>query len=94
MSTKSRRVIHGGAVMRAKIQAECTPKRAADAMRIDRAEAEAWSIQIKAYSERCWRSPLRDWRYEFALADAYLRESDAALPSCHAGTGSRPAALS
>ena len=42
MSTKSRQVIYGGAVIGAKIRAE-------GAREADRAEAEAWSIRIKAF---------------------------------------------
>jgi hypothetical protein len=50
MSTKSRQTIFGGAIIGAKIRAEGARKHAADAIReADRAEAEAWSIQMEAY---------------------------------------------
>ena len=50
MSTKSRQTIFGGSIMGAKIRAEGACKRAAEAVReADRAEAEAWSIQMEAY---------------------------------------------
>ena len=53
MSTKSRQTIYGGAIMGAKIRAESARKRAAEAAReADRAEAEAWSIQMEAL----WRA--------------------------------------
>jgi hypothetical protein len=50
MSTKSRQTIYGGSIMGAKIRAESARKRAAEAAReADRAEAEAWSIQMEGY---------------------------------------------
>src|SRR5215210_5134525 len=50
MSTKSRQTIYGGPIMGAKIRAEGARKRAAEAAReADRAEAEAWSLQLEAY---------------------------------------------
>src|SRR5215212_10260872 len=50
MSTKSRQSIYGGPLMGAKIRAEGARKRAAQATRdADRAEAEAWSLQMEAY---------------------------------------------
>src|SRR5213079_3432744 len=50
MSTKSRQSIYGGPLMGAKIRAEGARKRAAEAGReADRAEAEAWSLQMEAY---------------------------------------------
>jgi hypothetical protein len=58
MSTKSRQTIYGGAIMGAKICAESARKRAAQAAReADRAEAEAWSIQMEGYADL--RSPPR-----------------------------------
>ena len=50
MSTKSRQTICGGQIICAKIRAESARKRAAEAAReADRAEAEAWSIQMEDY---------------------------------------------
>jgi hypothetical protein len=47
MSTKSRQVIYGSRIRGAKIRAEGTREEAAKAIRAaDRAEAEAWSIQM------------------------------------------------
>src|SRR3954466_4999679 len=58
MSTKSRQTIYGGPIMGAKIRADAARKRAAEAMReADRAEAEAWSLQIEAYSGPAQPSP-------------------------------------
>ena len=50
MSTKSRQVIYGGRIIGAKIRAESARKAALEAIReADRAEAEAWSIQMVAF---------------------------------------------
>jgi hypothetical protein len=50
MSTKSRQVIYGSRIAGAKIRAEGARKRAIEAARgADRAEAEAWSIQMEGY---------------------------------------------
>src|SRR5436190_9347098 len=58
MSTKSRQVIYGGAVMGAKIRAEGARKRAIEAARdADRAEAEAWSIRMEGYGGPAQPSP-------------------------------------
>jgi hypothetical protein len=58
MSTKSRQTIFGGAIIGAKIRAEGARKRAANAIReADRAEAEAWSIQMEAYGGPAQPSP-------------------------------------
>src|SRR3954447_3926592 len=58
MSTKSREVIYGGAVMGAKIRAEGARKRAIEAARdAGRAEAEAWSIQMQAFGGAAQPSP-------------------------------------
>jgi hypothetical protein len=58
MSTKSRRVIYGGRIIGAKIRAEGARKRAAKAIReADRAEAEAWSIQMEGYGGPAQPSP-------------------------------------
>src|SRR3954469_6635326 len=58
MSTKSRQVIYGGPLMGAKIRAEGARKRAAEAGReADRAEAEAWSLQMEAYGGPAQPSP-------------------------------------
>src|SRR5947207_15721729 len=58
MSTKSRQSIYGGPLMGAKIRAEGARKRAAEAGReADRAEAEAWSLQMEAYGGPAQPSP-------------------------------------
>src|SRR3954466_1908545 len=58
MSTKSRQTIYGGPMMGAKIRAEGARKRAVEAAReADRAEAEAWSLQIEAYGGPAQPSP-------------------------------------
>src|SRR3954471_4788750 len=58
MSTKSRQTIYGGPIMGAKIRADGARKRAAEAVReADRAEAEAWSLQIEAYGGPAQPSP-------------------------------------
>jgi hypothetical protein len=58
MSTKSPRVIYGGRIIGAKIRAEGARKRAAKAIReADRAEAEAWSIQMEGYGGPARPSP-------------------------------------
>src|SRR5213080_1064935 len=58
MSTKSRQTIYGGPLMGAKIRAEGARKRAAEAGReADRAEAEAWSLQMEAYRGPAQPSP-------------------------------------
>ena len=58
MSTKSRRSIYGGPITGAKIRAEGARKRAAEAIReADRAEAEAWSIQMEGYGGPAQPSP-------------------------------------
>src|SRR5215213_8351200 len=58
MSTKSRQTIYGGPIMGAKIRADGARKRAAEAAReADRAEAEAWSLQMEAYGGPAQPSP-------------------------------------
>jgi hypothetical protein len=58
MSTKSRQTIYGGPIMGAKIRAEGARERAAEAAReADRAEAEAWSIQMEGYGGPAQPSP-------------------------------------
>jgi hypothetical protein len=50
MSTKSRQTIYGGRIMGARIRAEGAREAAQKAIReADRAEAEAWSIQMEGY---------------------------------------------
>ena len=50
MSTKSRQTIYGGSIIGAKIRAEAPREAAQKAIReADRAEAEAWSIQMEGY---------------------------------------------
>ena len=53
MSTKSREVIFGSQIAGAKIRAEETRKRAAEAVR----EAEAWSIRMEGYGGPAQPSP-------------------------------------
>src|SRR4051794_17220293 len=58
MSTKSRQTIYCGPIMGAKLRAEGARKRAAEATRdADRAEAEAWSLQMEAYGGPAQPSP-------------------------------------
>src|SRR5256885_16924709 len=58
MSTNSRQTIYGGPVMGAKIRAEGARKRAVDAAReADRAEAQAWSLQMEAFGGPARPSP-------------------------------------
>ena len=58
MSTKSRQTIYGGPIMSAKIRAEGARKRALEAAReADRAEAEAWSLQMEAFGGPAQPSP-------------------------------------
>ena len=58
MSTKSRQTIYGGPIMGAKIRAEGARKRAVEAAReADRAEAEAWSLQMEAFGGPAQPSP-------------------------------------
>jgi hypothetical protein len=58
MSTKSRQAIYGGQIIGAKIRAASARKRAAEAAReADRAEAEAWSIQMEGYGGPAQPSP-------------------------------------
>src|SRR3954447_21487547 len=58
MSTKSRQTIYCGPIMGAKLRAEGARKRAAAAVRqADRAEAEAWSLQMEAYGGPAQPSP-------------------------------------
>src|SRR5258706_1164620 len=58
MSTKSREVIIGSRIRGAKIHAEGARERAKQAIReADRAEAEAWSIQMEAYGGPAQPSP-------------------------------------
>jgi hypothetical protein len=58
MSTKSRQTIYGGRIIGAKIRAEGARERAAEAVReADRADAEAWSIQMEGYGGPAQPSP-------------------------------------
>jgi hypothetical protein len=58
MSTKSRQVIYGSRIRGAKIRAEGAREEAAKAIRaFDRAEAEAWSIQMEGYGGPAQPSP-------------------------------------
>ena len=59
MSTKSRQVIYGGRIMGAKMRAEGARKRAAEAAHeADRADAEAWSIQMEGYGGPARPAPI------------------------------------
>jgi hypothetical protein len=58
MSTKSREVIWGGQIRGAKIRAQGAREAAKKAIReADRAEAEAWSIQMEGYGGPAQPSP-------------------------------------
>src|SRR6202047_5502349 len=58
MSTRSRQTIYGGAIMGAKIRAECAKQAAKKAIReADRAEAEAWSIRMEGFGGPAQPSP-------------------------------------
>src|SRR5712671_733654 len=58
MNTKSREVIWGGRIMGARIRAEGAREDAKKAIReADRAEAEAWSIQMEGYGGPAQPSP-------------------------------------
>jgi hypothetical protein len=58
MSTKSREVIWGGSIMGAKIRAKDAREEAQKALRAaDRAEAQAWSVQMEGYGGPAQPSP-------------------------------------
>jgi hypothetical protein len=58
MSTKSRQVMYGGRIIGAKMRADGARQRAVEAAReADRAEAEAWSIQMEGYGGPAQPSP-------------------------------------
>ncbi|HWJ18492.1 MAG TPA: hypothetical protein VNR65_07195 [Geobacterales bacterium] len=58
MSTKSRQMIYGGAIIGARIRAESARAAAKKAIRAaDRAEAEAWSIRMEGYGGPAQPSP-------------------------------------
>ena len=58
MSTKSRQTIYGGRIIGAEIRAQGARKAAQKAIReADRAEAEAWSIQMEGYGGPTHPSP-------------------------------------
>jgi hypothetical protein len=58
MSTKSRQSIYGASIMGAKIRAQSAREAAKKATRdADRAEAEAWSIQMKGFGGPAQPSP-------------------------------------
>ena len=58
MSTKSRQTIYGGRIIGAKIRADGARETAKQAIReADRAEAEAWSIQMEGYGGPAQPSP-------------------------------------
>src|SRR6267142_3391094 len=58
MSTKSRQVIYSSRIRGAKIRAQGAREEAARAIRAaDRAEAEAWSIQMEGYGGPAQPSP-------------------------------------
>ena len=57
----------GGSIMGAKIRAEGARKRAAEAIReADRAEAEAWSVQMEGYGGPAQRRSMHQWRARLA----------------------------
>jgi hypothetical protein len=58
MGTKSREVIWGGTIMGAKVRARHAREAAQKAARqADRAEADAWSVQMEGYGGPAQRSP-------------------------------------
>jgi hypothetical protein len=58
MRRHEHQAIYGGSIIGAKIRAESARKRAAEAARkADRAEAEAWSIQMEGYGGPAQPSP-------------------------------------
>jgi hypothetical protein len=58
MSTKSRQTIYGGRIISARISADGARETARQAIRqADRAEAEAWSIQMEGYGGPAQPSP-------------------------------------
>jgi hypothetical protein len=58
MSTKSRQTIYGGRIIGAEIRAQGAREAAQKAIReADRAEAEAWSIQMEGYGGPAQPSP-------------------------------------
>jgi hypothetical protein len=79
MSTKSREVIFGSQIARAKIRAEAARKRAAEAAReADRAKAEAWSIRMEGYGGRSLEHVRR-------VRDTPIWKPEAALDTKRAG---------
>ncbi len=85
MSTKSRRVIYGGRIIGAKIRAQGTREAAQKAAReADRAEAEAWSIQMEAHGGPAQPSPtiaqcLNDG-YGWLQVKCHRCETEASIP--------------
>jgi Fe-S-cluster-containing hydrogenase component 2 len=85
MSTKSREVIYGGQIMGAKMRAdgarEATKKAAREA---DRAEAEAWSLQMEGYGGPAQPSPsigqCLNGGYGYLEVKCHRCESRASLP--------------
>ena len=76
MSTKKREVIWGGRIMGAEIRAQSARKAAQEAARAaDRAEAEAWSIQMEGYGGPARPSPTIGHRLSPGCSAQSLRSS-------------------
>jgi hypothetical protein len=85
MSTKSREVIWGGAIMGAKMRATGAREAAKKAAReADRAEAEAWSLQMEGYGGPAQPSPTigqcLNGGYGYLEVKCHRCESRASLP--------------
>jgi Fe-S-cluster-containing hydrogenase component 2 len=85
MSTKSREVIWGGAIMGAKMRAKGAREAAKKAAReADRAEAEAWSLQMEGYGGPAQPSPTigqcLNGGYGYLEVKCHRCESRASLP--------------
>jgi Fe-S-cluster-containing hydrogenase component 2 len=85
MSTKSREVIWGGQIMGAKMRAKGAREAAKKAAReADRAEAEAWSLQMEGYGGPAQPSPTigqcLNGGYGYLEVKCHRCESRASLP--------------
>ena len=85
MSTKSREVIWGGQIMGAKMRAQGAREAAKKAAReADRAEAEAWSLQMEGYGGPAQPSPTigqcLNGGYGYLEVKCHRCESRASLP--------------
>jgi Fe-S-cluster-containing hydrogenase component 2 len=85
MSTKSRQVIYGGRIIGATIRAKSARQRAVEAAReADRAEAEAWSLQMEAYGGPAQPSPTiaqcLNGGYGWLQVKCHRCETEASIP--------------